>query len=107
MFKRHTEAEISELERTGWLQSKARGKNRFIWWAGVLPTLLIGFVAALAANVFAEFADHLHSFSVRSMVLPYLILLFICLLGGYMTGRSEMDGLREEVPGEIASRPWK
>ena len=95
MFKRHTEAEISELERTGWLQSKARGKNRFIWWAGVLPTLLIGFVPALAANVFA---DHLHSFSVRSMVLPYLILLFICLLGGYMTGRWRWTAFEKKYP---------
>jgi hypothetical protein len=105
MFKRHTEAEIDELKREYWLQSKARGKNRFIWREGVLPTLVTGFMGALVVEVFG---DHSHSFSVsvRSIAFLALVLLPICLLGGYLTGRWRWKDFEKKYP-ENRLPPWE
>ena len=77
MFKSYNEA-----KRKYWLQTKAQGKNRFIWRA-VLGHILTWFVVVLVVEVFG---DHRQSFSVRSSMLPGLIMLPIFLLGGFLNG---------------------
>jgi hypothetical protein len=91
MFKRHTKAEIAELERKSWLRMKARGENRFIW-GEMLASLPIWLFVVFAIPAMEAFANH-SPFSVRSTWLGHwtvfsdLILLAIVLLGGYLTGR--------------------
>lgn len=89
MFKSH-----AETERKHWLDSKARGKNRFIWREGVLPTLLTWLIIVPVV----EFGDHLHSFSVRTTVFIGLITLPIMLLGGYLQGRWRWKDLKKKYP---------
>jgi hypothetical protein len=90
MFGRYT-----EIERLDWLQAKARGRNRFIWRRGVLPTLLIWLIVLPAVSVFG---DHRSSFSLRPTVLIMLVMLPICLLGGYLEGVWKWKDLEEKYP---------
>ena len=105
MFERHTVAEINELKREHWLQCKARGKNRFIWREGVLPTVLTSYISVLAVAVFG---NHEHSFSasVRSIAFPALVLFPVCLLGGYLAGRWKWKDFEKKYP-ENSLPPWE
>jgi hypothetical protein len=85
MLQRHTEA-----ERQDWLQAKARGRNRFIWRRGVLPTLLTCLIVAVSVEVFGSRNS---SFS-----LPGLIILPIALLGGYLEGRWKWKDFEKKYP---------
>jgi hypothetical protein len=90
MFKSNVEA-----QRTYWLLSKARGKNRFIWREGMLPTLLTWLIVVPVVEVFG---DHTHSFSARSTVLVSIITLPIMLLGGYLTGSWRWKDFEKKYP---------
>ena len=105
MFKRHTEAEINELKRKYWLQSKERGKSRFIWREGILPTLLTSYIGVVAVAVLG---NHQHSFSasVGSIAPAALVFFPICLLGGYLAGRWKWSDLQKKYP-ESSLPPWE
>lgn len=77
MFRRYAEA-----ERQYWLQTKERGKSRFIW-REVLGTQIIGVIVVFATEALE---DHTHPFSFRSTFSLILITLPIALLGGYLSG---------------------
>ena len=102
MFKRRTEAEINELKRKYSLQIRKQGKNRFIWREGVLMGLGTWFVSVVAVDAFG---DHSHS-SLQSYVYSALILLPICLLGGYLTGRWRWTDFEKKYP-ENSLPPWE
>jgi hypothetical protein len=110
MFKRHSEAEINRLMRESWLQTKARGKNRFIL-REMLASLPIWLVAVFAVPAIEASASHA-PFWVRSIwfgrwtVFGDLILLAIFLLGGYLTGRWRWTDLEKKYP-ENNLPPWK
>jgi len=97
MFKRHTVAEINELKREHWLQSKAQGKARFIWREGVLPTVLTTHIGVLAVAVLG---NHENSFfaSVRSIAFPALVLFPVCLVGGYLAGHWKWKDFEKKYP---------
>jgi hypothetical protein len=86
MVKRHTEAEITRLEKSSWLQTKARGKKRFIL-REMLGSLPIWLIVVFVVPAMETRANH-SPFSVRSTlsghwtVFTDLILLAIFLLGG-------------------------
>lgn len=111
MFWRQNEAKIDRLMRESWLQSKARGRTRFVWREGVLPSLLTWLVVVFVVPAFEAFANR-SPFSVRSMTSGHwtvfidLILLAICLLGGYLTGRWRWTDLEKRYP-ENSLPPWR
>jgi hypothetical protein len=84
----------ASLERNYWLQTKARGKSRFIW-REVLGSLVICLLVVLGLETIG---DRRHSFSVRSAVLAGLIILPISLLGGYLTGVWKWKDLEKKYP---------
>jgi len=84
----------ASLERKYWLETKARGKRRFIW-RDVRFTLLICLVAAVGVPALT---GPPHSFSARSAVLVGLIILPISLLGGYLTGIWRWKDLEKKYP---------
>src|ERR1700736_1241762 len=85
----------TEAERQDWLQAKARGRKRFVWRRGVLPTLLICLVVVLFVELFG---NHISSFSPRTIVLSTLIILPIALLGGYLQGRWKWKDFVKKYP---------
>jgi hypothetical protein len=84
----------ASLERKYWLQTKARGKNRFIWREALfsLPIWLVVVVGV------PTFTGNPHSFSVRSALFTGLIILPIFLLGGYLTGSWKWKDLEKKYP---------
>jgi hypothetical protein len=85
MLQRHT-----ETERQDWLQAKARGRNRFIWRRGVLPTLLISLIVVVGVELFGS---HPSSFSLLGFfILP------VALLGGYLEGRWKWKDFEKKYP---------
>lgn len=110
MFNRHTEAEIAELERKSWLQSKARGKGRFIW-GKMLASLPVWLIVVFVVPAIEAFANR-SPFSVRSMLSGHwtvfinLILLAIFLLGGYLTGLWRWTDCVKKYH-ENSLPPWK
>jgi len=92
----------ASLERKYWLQTKARGKNRFIW-REELFSLLIWLAVVVGVPALG---DHPHSFPVRSTVLTGLIILPIFLLGGYLTGSWKWKELEKKYP-ENNLPPWE
>jgi hypothetical protein len=67
MFWRQNEAKTNRLEREYWLQSKVRGRARFILREGVLPSLLTGLVVIFLVPAWEAFANR-SPFSVRSVI---------------------------------------
>jgi hypothetical protein len=110
MFKRHTEAEINRLVRESWLQTKARGRNPFIW-IEMLASLPYWLIAVFVVPAVEALKNH-SPFSVRSILsgsrnlLIDLILLAIVLIGGYLTGRWRWTDFEKKYP-ENSLPPWK
>ncbi len=90
----------ASLERQYWLRIKARGKRRFIW-REVLFSLLICVVVVVGVPALE---GHPRSFSVQSAILA--VMLPICLLGGYLTGRWRWKELEKRYPGDSLP-PWE
>jgi hypothetical protein len=90
----------SSLERQYWLQTKARGKGRFIW-REVLFSLLICLVVVVGVPALA---GQSRSFSVA--ILTVAVMLPICLLGGYLTGRWKWKELEKKYP-DNSLPPWE
>ncbi len=88
MFNRYNEA-----ERKCWLQTKAQGRNRFIW-REVLGNILMWLVIVPVV----AFGDRPHSFSERSTAFFGLIMLPIFIFGGYLSWQVEIERFRAEVP---------
>ena len=111
MFWRQNEAKINRLKREYWLQCKVRGRARFIWVEGVVPSLLTFCVVVFVVPAFEAFANR-SPISLRSMmsgpwtVLIDLPLLAICLLGGYLTGRWRWADFQKKYP-ENSLPPWE
>jgi hypothetical protein len=107
MRKRHSEAEINRLMREAWLQTKARGKNRFVL-REMLWSLPIWFGVVFGVPALEALANHT-PFSVRLMLSEYwtvfLIVLAIFLLGGYLTGRWKWTDFEKKYP-ENSLSPW-
>ena len=82
-------------ERKYWAHSKAKGKNRFIWREGVMPTLLTWIVVVPVVEVIGGRA---HSFSLRTTVFIGVIMLPIMLFGGYLTGSWRWKDLEKKYP---------
>ena len=80
----------AEAERQDWLLAKARGRNRFIWRRGVLPTLLISLIVAFGVEVFGS---HASSYSLLG-----LIIVPIALLGGYLEGSWKWKDFEKKYP---------
>src|SRR3954471_10852792 len=103
MFWRQNKAKINRLKREYWLQSKLRGRTRFIWREGVLPTLLTCCVVVFLGPAFEAFANR-SPFSLRSTmsgrwtVFIDLIFLAISVLGGYLTGRWKWTDFEKKYP---------
>jgi len=85
----------AEAERQDWLQAKARGRNRFVWRRGVLPTLLIWLVVVPVVELFG---NHTSSFSLRTTFFISLIILPIALLGGYLEGSWKWKDFEKKYP---------
>jgi hypothetical protein len=105
MFWRQNEAKINRLEREYWLQSKLLGRNRFILREGVLPSLLTWLVVMFLVPAWEAFANR-SPFSVRWTIFIDLILLALCLLGGYLTGRWRWTDFEKKYP-ESSLPSWK
>jgi hypothetical protein len=90
--------------REEWLQSKTKGKKRFIWremlWS--LP-LWLGIVVVVPA--LEAYRDH-SDFSVRSTAFIALIMLPIFLLGAYLTAGWKWKDLEKKYP-EDGLPPWQ
>jgi hypothetical protein len=103
MFWRHNEAKINRLERGYWLQSRLLGRTRFILREGVLPSLLTWLVVMFLVPAWEAFSNR-SPFSVRSMISGRwtifidLILLALCLLGGYLAGRWRWTDFEKKYP---------
>ena len=95
MSRRYTDVQIAEAEKQDWLQAKARGRNRFIWRRGVLPTFLFWLILMPAIELLG---DHRSPFSLQTAVFIGSILLPICLLGGYLEGRWKWQDLERKYP---------
>jgi hypothetical protein len=95
MFRRYTEVEMAEAKRQDWLQAKARGRGRFIWRRGVLPTFLFGLIVVPATEILV---DHRSSFSSRTAVFVASVMLPVFLLGGYLEGRWKWQDLNRKYP---------
>ena len=74
--------------------TKARGRSRFIRREIVFGLLIWLFVVPLMDL----FGDRWHSMSARQHILIWLIMLFISLLGGYLTGNWRWKELDEKYP---------
>src|SRR6266700_7729183 len=94
MFNRYNEA-----ERKCWLQTKAQGRNRFIW-REVLGNILMWLVIVPVV----AFGDRPHSFSERSTAFFGLIMLPIFIFGGYLSGRWKLKDFERKYP-RIVSPP--
>jgi hypothetical protein len=103
MFWRLNEAKLNKLKREYWLRCKVRGRTRFIWYEGVLPSLLTCCVVVFVVPAYEAFANH-SPFSLRSMTSGHwtvfidLILLAVCLLGGFLTGRWRWTDFEKKYP---------
>lgn len=110
MFWHQNEAKINRLMRESWLQTKARGEGRFIR-GEMLASLLIGLGVVFVVPALEAFRNH-SPFSMRSIlsgrgtVFIDLIVLAICLLGGYLTGRWKWTDFEKKYP-ENSLPPWK
>ena len=104
MFKSHNEAEINRLMREEWLQTKARGKKRFIWremlWSLPLWLAIVFGVPAIEA-----YSNHSH-FSVRSATFIGLIILPFYLLGTYVTAGWKWKDSEKKYPDDRLP-PWQ
>ncbi len=79
----------TEAERQDWFKVKVRGRNRFIWRKGVLPTFLTCLIVALGLELsgILRFHSPLH-----------LIILPIVLLGGYLEGSWKWKDFEKKYP---------
>jgi hypothetical protein len=82
----------ASMEREHWLQTRTRGRSRFIW-RQVLSTLLLGLIVVLGVEALRV---RPHPFSLRSTILTSLLMLPIFLLGGYLTGRWKWQDLEKK-----------
>jgi len=92
----------ASLDRKYWLQTKAKGKRRFIW-REVLFSLLICLVVVVGVPALE---GHTRSFSVQSAILTVAVMLPICLLGGYLTGSWKWKELEKKYP-DNSLPPWE
>jgi len=93
MFKSHSQAQISEIQRKYWLDAKARGRTRFISREAI-GSILIWLIVLPAVEVFG---NHGHLFSLQFVVV-WLIMLPIVLLGGYLAGSWKWKDLGKRFP---------
>jgi hypothetical protein len=84
----------ASLERQYWLQTKARGKRRFIW-REVLFSLLICLLVVVGVPMLR---GHSRSFSVQSAILTVAMMLPFFLLGDYLTGSWKWKELEKKYP---------
>lgn len=89
MFRRYAEA-----EKQYWLQTKAKGRSRFIW-REVLGALLIWLIVMLAL---ALFRDQALPVSVQREVSIDLILFPLLLLWGFLNGRWKWKDFDKKYP---------
>jgi hypothetical protein len=83
------------VERKYWLQTKARGKRRFIW-REMLGSLLIWLIVVLGVEAIGD--GHHLLIAVQSDLLIGFILLPITLVGGYLTGSWRWKDLEKKYP---------
>ena len=93
MFKSHSQAQTNQVQRKDWLAAKARGKTRFIWREAI-GSILIWLVVLPALHVLEY---HGHLFFPQFLVI-WLMMLPICLLGGYLTGRWRWKDFEKKYP---------
>jgi hypothetical protein len=84
------QAAIAELERKSWLQTKSRGRGRFIR-ARVFVVTGTGSAILVAVDLLGRSGSHL-----RDNLLTYLVMLPIFVLGGYLQGRWEWQDLEKK-----------
>ena len=87
MFKRNAEA-----EKQYWLQTRERGKNRFIW-REVSGTVLVCVIAVFATELLGHPTN---PFSWRSTFVLILLVLPIAALGGYLSGNWKWKQLEKK-----------
>ena len=85
-------AEIADLERKSWLETKSRGMGRFIR-ARILVATGTGLVVLLGMDLLGKTGLHLHS-----NLLIGLVMLPIFVLGGYLQGKWEWQDLEKKYP---------
>jgi hypothetical protein len=85
--------DYSELERKAWIQTKARGKNRFVW-GQVLQNVLI--VAAVIGGI--EFLNRTHQVFSLTTLLIDIGVLSISVLGGFLTGNWKWKDFEKKYP---------
>jgi hypothetical protein len=87
------QADIAELKRQIWLLTKQRGRGRFI-----RGRILVVVGTGLAGLFFVDWAGELSRFHLRDHLVPYLIMIPILLLGGYLEGKWEWQDLEKKYP---------
>jgi len=98
MFKRFTRAELNQLERKNWLETKERGKYRFIRQE-MLFSILIWLAAAFIVPATEASRRKLPLLWGQTAVID-LLLLALCLFGGYLTGRWKWTDFEKKYPGD-------
>jgi fumarate reductase subunit C len=83
----------NEAEREYWAQAKAQGKRQFI-----LREIVFNIILWLAITVAIGFTDRSGSASVWSVAFTAIVLLPICLLGGYLSGRWKWSDFEKKYP---------
>ena len=83
----------NEAEREYWAYTKAQGKRRFI-----LRELRFNIILWLAITVIIGLTDHSGSASVWSVAFTAIVLLPICVLGGYLSGRWKWSDFEKKYP---------
>jgi hypothetical protein len=94
MFKRHNQAQVNEAMRKYWMDAKARGRKRFIWREAVAQMLVTWMLVPPGVQIFGN-RGHLFSLEFLSI---WLILLPVCLLAGYLTGRWRWQDFEKKYP---------
>ena len=85
----------AELERQSWLMTKAAGRNRFIW-RQMLYSLVFWLILMPLLDLLAFITNPL---SVQNVVID-LILLPVCLLGGYLEANWRWQDLEKKYPAD-------
>jgi hypothetical protein len=102
VFKRLTVSQKNALMREDWLRTKESGRARFIR-GQMLYSFVFWLILMLGLDVFGDRSTY---WSVRSMIFADLVVLPICLLGGYLEGRWKWTDFQRKYP-EGSLPPWE